>query len=75
MVEDCVDEDGRMTIASVLTEVTVTVTSLEEVEDVWEEHKTDRERKMSKEINAILQTSVKVVQRIMVWGLAEKASV
>jgi hypothetical protein len=32
VVEDCVDEDGKMMIASVLTEVTVTVPVLEEVE-------------------------------------------
>jgi hypothetical protein len=68
VVEDCVDEDGKMTIASVLTEVTVTVAALEEVKpatddesDDWEEHRTDRERKTSKEVNAIIQTSVKVV--------------
>lgn len=73
MVEDCVDEDGKMTIASVLTEVTVTVAALEEVEpaaddesDVWEEHRTDRERRTNKEINAIIQTSAKVVQRTIV---------
>lgn len=59
-----------MMIASVLTEVTVTVAALEEVElatddelDVWEEHRTDRERRTSKEINTIIQTSVKVIQR------------
>lgn len=53
-------------IASVLTEVTVTVAALEEVEpatddesDAWEEHRTDRERRTSKEANAIIQTSVK----------------
>ena len=57
-----------MTIASVLTEVTVTVAAFEEVEpatddelDDWEEHRMDRERKMSKEVNAIIQTSVNVV--------------
>ena len=73
MVEDCVDEDGKMMIASVLTEVTVTVAALEEVElatddesDVWEEHRTDRERRTNKEINAIIQTSAKVVQRTIV---------
>lgn len=62
-----------MMIASVLTEVTVTVAALEEVElatddesDVWEEHRTDRERRTNKEINAIIQTSAKVVQRTMV---------
>jgi hypothetical protein len=73
VVEDCVDEDGKMMIASVLTEVTVTVAALEEVElatddesDVWEEHRTDRERRTNKEINAIIQTSAKVVQRTMV---------
>jgi hypothetical protein len=66
VVEDCVDEDGKMMIASVLTEVTVTVAPLEEVEpatddesDAWEEHRTDRERRTSKEANAIIQTSVK----------------
>jgi hypothetical protein len=64
VVEDCVDEDGKMMIASVLTEVTVTVAALEEVEpatddDDWEEHRTDRKRKTSKEMNAIIQTSVK----------------
>lgn len=60
-------------IASVLTEVTVTVAALEEVElatddesDVWEEHRTDRERRTNKEINAIIQTSAKVVQRTIV---------
>ena len=68
MVEDCVDEDGKMMIASVLTEVTVTVAGLEEVEpatddesDDREEHRMDRERKTSKEVNAIIQISVKVV--------------
>jgi hypothetical protein len=68
VVEDCVDEDGKITIASVLTEVTVTVAAFEEVEpatddefDDWEEHRMDRERKMSKEVNAIIQTSVNVV--------------
>ena len=68
MVEFCVDEDGKMTIASVLTEVTVTVAALEEVEpatddelDDWEEHRMDRERKTNKEVNAIIQTSVEVV--------------
>jgi hypothetical protein len=64
VVEDCVDEDGKMTIASVLTEVevTVTVAASEEVEsDDWEEHRTDRERKTSKEVNVIIQISVKVV--------------
>lgn len=73
MVEDCVDEDGKTMIASVLTEVTVTVAALEEVElatddesDVWEEHRTDRERRTNKEINAIIQTSAKVVQRTIV---------
>jgi hypothetical protein len=66
VVEDCVDEDGKTMIASVLTEVTVTVAALEEVEpatddesDAWEEHRTDRERRTSKEANAIIQTSVK----------------
>ena len=70
MVEDCVDEDGKMMIANVVTEVTVTVAALEEVElatddelDDWEEHRTDRERKTRKETNDIIQTSVKVVQR------------
>lgn len=73
MVEDCVDEDGKTMIASVLTEVTVTVAALEEVElatddesDVWEEHRTDRERRTNKEINAIIQTSAKAVQRTIV---------
>jgi hypothetical protein len=73
VVEDCVDEDGKTMIASVLTEVTVTVAALEEVElatddesDVWEEHRTDRERRTNKEINAIIQTSAKVVQRTIV---------
>ena len=68
MVEDCVDEAGKMTIAIVLTEVTVTVAALEEVEpatddesDDWEEHRMDRERKTNKEVNAIIQTSVEVV--------------
>src|SRR5271155_3981142 len=57
-----------MTIASVLTEVTVTVAALEEVKpatddelDDWEEHRMDRERKTNKEVNAIIQTSVEVV--------------
>jgi hypothetical protein len=73
VVEDCVDEDGKTMIASVLTEVTVTVAALEEVElatddesDVWEEHRTDRERRTNKEINAIIQTSANVVQRTIV---------
>jgi hypothetical protein len=54
-----------MTIASVLTEVTVTVAAPEEAEpatdDKPDEHRTDRERKISKEVDAIIQTSVKVV--------------
>jgi hypothetical protein len=73
VVEDCVDEDGKTTIASVLTEVTVTVAALEvepatdDESDVWEEHRTDRERRTSKEINAIIQISVKSRSEIRVW--------
>lgn len=68
MVEDDVDEEGKMTIASVLTEVTVTVAALDEdepaaddasddVEDDWEEHRVDKERTTSREVNAMFGAS------------------
>lgn len=64
MFEDDVDEEGKMTIASVLTEVTVTVAVLDEdepvaddalddIEDDWEEHRVDKERTTSREVNAM----------------------
>jgi hypothetical protein len=65
VVEDDVDEDGKMMIVSVLTEVTVTVAALDEDElaadvesDDWEEHRAERERETSIKVNAIVQTSV-----------------
>jgi hypothetical protein len=67
VVEDCVDEDGKTMIASVLTEVTVTVAALEVESDAWEERRTERERRTSKEINAIIQTSVKSRSENKIW--------
>jgi hypothetical protein len=55
VVEDDVDED-KMTIASVLTEVTVTVAGSDDDEpasDDWEEHRADRDRTTSRAVNAI----------------------
>jgi hypothetical protein len=62
-VVEGVDEDGKMTIASVLTEVTVTVAGLDEAEDAaddesddWEEQRAERERRTSRKVDAIAQT-------------------
>lgn len=55
VVEDEFDE-GKMMIASVLTEVTVTVAGFDDDEpasDNWEEHRADRDRATSREVNAI----------------------
>lgn len=68
LVEDTdvvVEEDGTMTIASVLTDVTVTIVALEDddaaaeaaVEDelkAWEEQRADKQRTRSTDIIAIL---------------------
>lgn len=55
VVEDDVDE-GKMTTASVLTEVTVTVAAFDDDEpasDDWEEHRADRDSTTSREVSAI----------------------
>lgn len=62
MAEEGVEEDGKMTIASVLTEVTVTVAGLDEAEAAtddeadWEEQRAEREKTTSREANTIIQT-------------------
>jgi hypothetical protein len=90
LVEDTdavVEEDGTMTIASVLTDVTVTIVALEDddaaaeaaVEDelkAWEEHRADKQRTRSTDIIAILsglpRKRYQKSQRKLFWS-AERA--